>query len=163
MRRIVSWTKQIPPSHSGGVPIRSAAFFLASIPQFVDPTADVGAQFVLGLISVTLNTSVDLILTHWAAKARAGLAKRPLFITRTRQASGAVMCGSTDLPDGSSPQNPVKPSGEKYFCFTEHGIAAIIHPSRLGMRGVSRSSRHAKRDAVDVLATRAIHRADERR
>jgi len=73
---------------------KTAAFFLAFIPQFVDPTANVAAQFVvLGLISVTLNTSVDLIVTHFAAKARAGLAKRPSFITRTRQASGAVMCG----------------------------------------------------------------------
>jgi threonine/homoserine/homoserine lactone efflux protein len=73
---------------------KTAAFFLAFIPQFVDPSADVAAQFVvLGLISVTLNTSVDLIVTHWAAKARVGLARRPSFITRTRQLSGAVMCG----------------------------------------------------------------------
>lgn len=73
---------------------KTAAFFLAFIPQFVDPSANVAAQFVgLGLISVTLNTSVDLIVTHWAARAREGLAKRPSFITRTRQLSGAVMCG----------------------------------------------------------------------
>jgi threonine/homoserine/homoserine lactone efflux protein len=73
---------------------KTAAFFLAFIPQFVDPSANVAAQFlVLGLISVALNTSVDLIVTHWAARARAGLAKRPSFITRTRQVSGAVMCG----------------------------------------------------------------------
>ena len=73
---------------------KTAAFFLAFIPQFVDPSASVAAQFVvLGLISVALNTSVDLIVTHWAARARDGLAKRPSFITRTRQLSGAVMCG----------------------------------------------------------------------
>jgi len=73
---------------------KTAAFFLAFIPQFVDPSANVAAQFiVLGLISVTLNTSVDLIVTYWAAKARAGLIKRPSFITKARQASGAVMCG----------------------------------------------------------------------
>jgi len=73
---------------------KTAAFFLAFIPQFVDPSANVAAQFVvLGLTSVALNTSVDLIVTHWAARARAGLAKRPSFITRTRQVSGAVMCG----------------------------------------------------------------------
>ncbi|WP_128930944.1 LysE family translocator [Bradyrhizobium zhanjiangense] len=73
---------------------KTAAFFLAFIPQFVDPTAHVAAQFiVLGLISVALNTTVDLVVTYWAAKARAGLAKRPSFIARTRQASGAVMCG----------------------------------------------------------------------
>ena len=50
---------------------KTAAFFLAFIPQFVDPSANVAAQFiVLGLISVALNTSVDLIVTYWAAKAK---------------------------------------------------------------------------------------------
>lgn len=73
---------------------KTAAFFLAFIPQFVDPTANVAAQFiVLGLISVALNTGVDLIVTIWAAKARVGLAQRPSWIARIRQASGAVMCG----------------------------------------------------------------------
>jgi threonine/homoserine/homoserine lactone efflux protein len=73
---------------------KTAAFFLAFIPQFVDPSANVAAQFAaLGLISVTFNTTVDLIVTHWAAKARAGLATRPSLIARMRQASGAVMCG----------------------------------------------------------------------
>ena len=73
---------------------KTAAFFLAFIPQFVDPSAKVATQFiVLGLISVTLNTSVDLIVTYWAGKARVGLIKRPSFIMNARQASGAVMCG----------------------------------------------------------------------
>ncbi|SFP75717.1 Threonine/homoserine/homoserine lactone efflux protein [Bradyrhizobium sp. Ghvi] len=73
---------------------KTAAFFLAFIPQFVDPAAHVATQFIaLGLVSVALNTSVDLIVTYWAAKARAGLARRPSFIAKTRQASGAVMCG----------------------------------------------------------------------
>jgi threonine/homoserine/homoserine lactone efflux protein len=73
---------------------KTAAFFLAFIPQFVDPSAHVAAQFiVLGLISVALNTSADVVVTYWAAAARAGLARRPRFITRVRQASGAVMCG----------------------------------------------------------------------
>jgi threonine/homoserine/homoserine lactone efflux protein len=73
---------------------KTAAFFLAFIPQFVDPTANVAQQFiVLGLISVALNTGADVVVTYWAAKARAGLAKRPSFITKARQASGAVMCG----------------------------------------------------------------------
>jgi threonine/homoserine/homoserine lactone efflux protein len=73
---------------------KTAAFFLAFIPQFVDPSANVAAQFVvLGLISVALNTSVDLIVAFWAAKARTGLAKGPSLLTKTRQASGALMCG----------------------------------------------------------------------
>ena len=43
---------------------KTAAFFLAFIPQFVDPSANVAGQFiVLGLISVALNTSVDLIVS----------------------------------------------------------------------------------------------------
>jgi threonine/homoserine/homoserine lactone efflux protein len=73
---------------------KTAAFFLAFIPQFVDPSANIAAQFiVLGLVSVALNTSVDLVVTHWAAKAKAGLAGRPSFLAKTRQASGAIMCG----------------------------------------------------------------------
>jgi threonine/homoserine/homoserine lactone efflux protein len=73
---------------------KTAAFFLAFIPQFVDPTANVARQFIiLGVISVVLNTAVDVLVTYWAAKARAGLAKRPSVIVRMRQTSGAVMCG----------------------------------------------------------------------
>ncbi|EIG57887.1 LysE family translocator [Bradyrhizobium sp. WSM1253] len=73
---------------------KTAAFFLAFIPQFIDTTAHVALQFVvLGTISVALNTCVDLIVTRWAAKARDGLAGQPKFIARTRQTSGAVMCG----------------------------------------------------------------------
>ncbi|WP_244422292.1 LysE family translocator [Bradyrhizobium sp. ORS 285] len=73
---------------------KTAAFFLAFLPQFVDPSGDVAAQFVvLGLISVALNTSVDLAVTWWAAKARQGLVTRPSLVTRMRKASGVVMCG----------------------------------------------------------------------
>ena len=73
---------------------KTAAFFLAFIPQFVDPTANVARQFIiLGVISVVLNTGADVVVTYWAAKARAGLAKRPSLIVKMRQASGAVMCG----------------------------------------------------------------------
>src|SRR5262249_1764880 len=73
---------------------KTAAFFLAFIPQFVDPTANVAAQFIgLGLISVILTPRVDLIVTRWVAKAGAGLAKRPALIMRTRRLSGAAMCG----------------------------------------------------------------------
>lgn len=73
---------------------KTAAFFLAFIPQFVDPSGDVACQFViLGLVSVALNTAVDVVVTYWAARARAGLAGRPGLVVRMRQASGAVMCG----------------------------------------------------------------------
>jgi threonine/homoserine/homoserine lactone efflux protein len=73
---------------------KTAAFFLAFIPQFVDPSANVAAQFILlGFISVALNTSADLIVTYWAAKLRTGLAQRPSLVARARQTSGAIMCG----------------------------------------------------------------------
>ena len=73
---------------------KTAAFFLAFIPQFVDPSANLAEQFIaLGLISVALNTGADVVVTYWAAKARAGLVKRPSIIVKMRQMSGAVMCG----------------------------------------------------------------------
>lgn len=73
---------------------KTAAFFLAFIPQFVDPAGNVATQFIaLGLISVALNTSVDLIVVYGAAKTRRKLVERPSLIARMRQASGAVMCG----------------------------------------------------------------------
>lgn len=73
---------------------KTAAFFLAFIPQFIDPAAGAAQQFVaLGLISVALNTAADVVVTYWAAHARASLVARPSVIARMRQASGAVMCG----------------------------------------------------------------------
>jgi threonine/homoserine/homoserine lactone efflux protein len=73
---------------------KTAIFFLAFIPQFVDASQPVAVQFsVLGLISVALNTSADIVVTCWAAMARSALENRPSLIMRARQASGAVMCG----------------------------------------------------------------------
>lgn len=74
---------------------KTAAFFLAFIPQFVSPAeGSVALQFViLGLISVTLNTLVDLAVAFVAARARDGLVRRPTLIRRLREASGVVMCG----------------------------------------------------------------------
>ena len=73
---------------------KTAAFFLAFIPQFVDPARPVAAQFVvLGLVSVVLNTAADILVACWAAMARRSLEKRPGLMVRARQASGAVMCG----------------------------------------------------------------------
>ena len=69
---------------------KTAAFFLAFIPQFIEPDAgDVALQFVvLGLISVTLNTAADIVVVFLASAARAGLSRDPLFIRRLRQGSG---------------------------------------------------------------------------
>ncbi len=49
---------------------KTAAFFLAFLPQFVDPSGVVWLQFlVLGLISVALNTAVDLAVVIAATRA----------------------------------------------------------------------------------------------
>ena len=74
---------------------KTAAFFLAFIPQFVDPAqGGVAAQFVvLGLISVFLNTLADVVVTFLASNVREGLVGRPLLIRRLREGSGVVLCG----------------------------------------------------------------------
>ena len=74
---------------------KTAAFFLAFIPQFVDPTqGGVAAQFVaLGLVSVFLNTLADVVVTFLASNVRASLISRPLIIRRLREGSGMVLCG----------------------------------------------------------------------
>lgn len=74
---------------------KTAAFFLAFIPQFIDPAAGSAAvQFMaMGLISVALNTSADVIVVILAAKARTNLERRPHFVQRVRQGSGLFIAG----------------------------------------------------------------------
>jgi threonine/homoserine/homoserine lactone efflux protein len=73
---------------------KTATFFLALIPQLVDPSADVARQcIVLGAISVALGTAADVIETYWAAATRHSMAQRPTVVVGVRRASGAVMCG----------------------------------------------------------------------
>ena len=73
---------------------KTAAFFLAFIPQFIDLAQAVATQFVvLGLVSVALNTAVDIVVVCAAARARLGFAKRPAVIQRIREGSGFLMCG----------------------------------------------------------------------
>jgi threonine/homoserine/homoserine lactone efflux protein len=74
---------------------KTAAFFLAFIPQFLDPAAGYPAlQFMtLGLISVALNTLADIIVVAVATRARAKLASRPHIIKRLRQGSGLFIAG----------------------------------------------------------------------
>jgi threonine/homoserine/homoserine lactone efflux protein len=73
---------------------KTAAFFIAFIPQFIDPAGAVGWQFVLlGTIVVILNTLADVVVVVFAGRARDGLMARPDLIRRLRQGSGAVICG----------------------------------------------------------------------
>ena len=70
-------------------------FFLAFLPQFVDPgRGDVALQFVvLGILSVTLNTAVDIVVACAAAHVRRQVAGNPATVRRIRQGSGATLCG----------------------------------------------------------------------
>ncbi|MBP0493544.1 LysE family translocator [Pararoseomonas indoligenes] len=72
---------------------KTAAFFLAFVPQFVDPAAGgVAMQFaVLGLVSVALNTLVDVAVAVLAARVRRGALGRPGLVRRLREASGVAM------------------------------------------------------------------------
>jgi threonine/homoserine/homoserine lactone efflux protein len=74
---------------------KTAAFFLAFIPQFLDPAGSYPAlQFmVLGLISVALNTLFDVIVVMMAATARGSLTRRPNLLQRLRQGSGLFIAG----------------------------------------------------------------------
>ena len=72
---------------------KTAAFFLAFIPQFVDAGGGrVALQFaLLGSISVALNTLADVTVALGAGAVRAGASARPGLIRRLRTASGAGM------------------------------------------------------------------------
>ena len=71
---------------------KTAAFFLAFVPQFVDPAGNVALQFLLlGGVSVVLNTLVDVAVAFAAGGIRNGAAARPALVRRLREGSGAAM------------------------------------------------------------------------
>jgi threonine/homoserine/homoserine lactone efflux protein len=74
---------------------KTAAFFLAFIPQFISPqSGHAGLQFlVLGMISVTLNTAADLVVVELASSARGAIGARPRLLRRIRRAAGATIAG----------------------------------------------------------------------
>jgi threonine/homoserine/homoserine lactone efflux protein len=73
---------------------KTAAFFLAFLPQFVDPSGIVWLQFAaLGLISVTLNTAVDIAVVLAASRARGFALGRPAFVGRLRTGAGMMIAG----------------------------------------------------------------------
>jgi threonine/homoserine/homoserine lactone efflux protein len=74
---------------------KTAAFFLAFIPQFLDVSAAHPALrfMALGLISVALNTLADLIVVALASATRENVMRRPRLFQRLRQGSGVFMIG----------------------------------------------------------------------
>jgi threonine/homoserine/homoserine lactone efflux protein len=74
---------------------KTAAFFLAFIPQFLDPAGGyIALQFViLGLISVALNTLADVVVVMMATTAQTSLARHPNLLQRLRQGSGLFIAG----------------------------------------------------------------------
>jgi threonine/homoserine/homoserine lactone efflux protein len=74
---------------------KTAAFFLAFLPQFVDPAnSPVWLQFfALGLISVVLNTTVELLVVLMAARARSLTRARPALLRRLRVGAGTAIAG----------------------------------------------------------------------
>jgi threonine/homoserine/homoserine lactone efflux protein len=74
---------------------KTALFFLSFIPQFVSSAkGHMILQFlILGTISVSLNTAVDLIVVGFAGSFAPRLKNHPKFIERQRTASGVGMIG----------------------------------------------------------------------
>jgi threonine/homoserine/homoserine lactone efflux protein len=73
---------------------KTALFFLAFIPQFVDHAKPLIPQFILlGAISVALNTGADLVVVLAAAPLAKRLGTSMRWRRRQRQASGAALVG----------------------------------------------------------------------
>jgi threonine/homoserine/homoserine lactone efflux protein len=74
---------------------KTALFFLSFIPQFVDRSAGhVFLQFVaLGTISVTLNTTADLVVIALAGPLGERIRSSATFRRRQRTVTGAIMIG----------------------------------------------------------------------
>lgn len=74
---------------------KTALFFLSFIPQFVNHRAGhVFGQFILlGAISVTLNTSADIVVTMFAGPLGQRIRESARFRRRQRTATGVIMIG----------------------------------------------------------------------
>jgi len=74
---------------------KTALFFLSFIPQFVDHTrGHIFQQFILlGAMSVTLNTTADMVVTLLAGPLGQRIRESVRFRKRQRTATGVVMIG----------------------------------------------------------------------
>ncbi|MGJ3252034.1 MAG: LysE family translocator [Elainellaceae cyanobacterium] len=73
---------------------KTALFFLAFIPQFIDPAENVGLQFILlGSISVLLNTSADIGVALLAGPIGEWLRHKGRFRHRQRLFTGWSLIG----------------------------------------------------------------------
>lgn len=73
---------------------KTALFFLAFIPQFINPHGAVVGQFLLlGAISVVLNTSADLVVVTLAGPIGQRLRTRPRFRRGQQVFSGCMLLG----------------------------------------------------------------------
>jgi threonine/homoserine/homoserine lactone efflux protein len=74
---------------------KTALFFLSFLPQFVNPALGrVVMQFLLlGVMSVSLNTTADLLVVSFAAPLGARLRSSLRFRRNQRVASGVAMMG----------------------------------------------------------------------
>ena len=73
---------------------KTAAFFIAFLPQFIDPAVgSVAMQFLIfGTVSVILNTLVDIVVAYSAGGLRATLAERAHVLKNLQRTSGLVLC-----------------------------------------------------------------------
>jgi threonine/homoserine/homoserine lactone efflux protein len=74
---------------------KTAAFFLAFLPQFIDPAAGPAwLQFcLLGIVSVILNTLADLGVALLASRARTLVMRRNSLMRRLQQGAGLAIAG----------------------------------------------------------------------
>ena len=74
--------------------VKTALFFLAFIPQFIDHALPVASQFaLLGLICVILNTGVDCLAVLLAARLSGYFRKSPKPAQTMAYGSGSVLLG----------------------------------------------------------------------
>jgi threonine/homoserine/homoserine lactone efflux protein len=71
---------------------KTALFFLAFIPQFINPNGSIILQFIfLGTISVLLNTTADLVVTLFAGPIGYALRNNPRFRRRQQLFTGGAL------------------------------------------------------------------------